>query len=69
MLDLVGQLAGPASHWVATLTSFVLELGFDTLVFWPSGDDQARQVRVFADEVVPVVRAEVARARAPSAGE
>jgi alkanesulfonate monooxygenase SsuD/methylene tetrahydromethanopterin reductase-like flavin-dependent oxidoreductase (luciferase family) len=56
-------LQGPVSYWAEMLSSFVLELGFDTLVFWPSGDDQARQVGLFAGEVVPAVRDGVARAR------
>jgi hypothetical protein len=34
-------LRGPVAHWVETLTGFVLELGFDTLVFCPELDDTA----------------------------
>lgn len=55
--------AGPVAFWVETLTGFVLELGFDTLIFWPRGDTR-RQLAVFTEEVAPAVRAEVARARA-----
>jgi len=55
--------AGPVAFWVETLTGFVLELGFDTLVFWPSGDKR-RQLALFTEEVAPAVRGEVARARA-----
>jgi alkanesulfonate monooxygenase SsuD/methylene tetrahydromethanopterin reductase-like flavin-dependent oxidoreductase (luciferase family) len=57
-------LQGPVALWVEALTSFVLELGFDTFVFWPAGEDPARQLALFAQEVAPAVRAEVARARA-----
>nr|MDQ4030444.1 LLM class flavin-dependent oxidoreductase [Actinomycetota bacterium] len=42
------------------LTRFVLELGFDTLVFWP---EDARQLERFAGEVIPAVREAVASAR------
>jgi alkanesulfonate monooxygenase SsuD/methylene tetrahydromethanopterin reductase-like flavin-dependent oxidoreductase (luciferase family) len=45
------------------LTGFVLELGFDTLVFWPEGDDLLRQTERFAEEVAPAVRDAVASAR------
>jgi alkanesulfonate monooxygenase SsuD/methylene tetrahydromethanopterin reductase-like flavin-dependent oxidoreductase (luciferase family) len=42
------------------LTRFVLELGFDTLVFWP---ENAGQLERFASETAPAVREAVARAR------
>jgi alkanesulfonate monooxygenase SsuD/methylene tetrahydromethanopterin reductase-like flavin-dependent oxidoreductase (luciferase family) len=50
-----GVLQGPPEHWVESLTSFALELGFDTLVFWPEEDPLA-QLERFAHEVVPGVR-------------
>jgi alkanesulfonate monooxygenase SsuD/methylene tetrahydromethanopterin reductase-like flavin-dependent oxidoreductase (luciferase family) len=53
-------LRGDASAWAATLTEWALELGFDTFVFWPTHDPQA-QLERFAVEVVPAVRAAVAR--------
>ena len=56
-------LEGLVAQWVETLTQFVLELGFDTLIFWPRGDAR-RQLALFAEEIVPAVRAEVERARA-----
>jgi hypothetical protein len=56
-------LRRPAAQWVETLTSLVLELGFNAFVFWPAGD-QPRQVAAFAANVVPAVRSEVASARA-----
>jgi alkanesulfonate monooxygenase SsuD/methylene tetrahydromethanopterin reductase-like flavin-dependent oxidoreductase (luciferase family) len=55
-------LHGPADHWVEAVTEFVLELGFDTFVFWPVSDPLV-QVERFASEVVPGVREAVAQRR------
>ncbi|CAH0249750.1 LLM class flavin-dependent oxidoreductase [Microbacterium sp. Bi128] len=55
---LIGDVAG----WTAFLTDAVVTLGFDTFVFWPTGDT-LRQTELFATEVVPAVRASVARER------
>jgi alkanesulfonate monooxygenase SsuD/methylene tetrahydromethanopterin reductase-like flavin-dependent oxidoreductase (luciferase family) len=52
-------LRGTAAQWGEWLTSFVVDLGFDTLIFWPQGDT-VRQVERFATEVAPVVRNAVA---------
>lgn len=49
-------LNGPALLWVETLTSWVSDLGFDTFVFWPTAPSE-QQVRLFAEDVVPQVRA------------
>ncbi len=57
-----GLLQGPMSQWVEELTRFVVELGFDTFLFWPR-EDHARQVELFAREVAPRVREAVAAAR------
>jgi alkanesulfonate monooxygenase SsuD/methylene tetrahydromethanopterin reductase-like flavin-dependent oxidoreductase (luciferase family) len=51
-----GLLQGPPSHWVQALAGFRRELGFDDFVFGPGGDDPARQIELFAAEVVPGVR-------------
>jgi alkanesulfonate monooxygenase SsuD/methylene tetrahydromethanopterin reductase-like flavin-dependent oxidoreductase (luciferase family) len=51
-------LNGTAAQWVAELTSLVLEQGMDTFIFGPA-EDSVRQVRRFAEEVVPAVRASV----------
>ena len=59
-------LHGPVEHWIEALTGFAIELGFDTFVFWPSGE-APNQVERFAEEVVPGVREAVARARRRSA--
>jgi alkanesulfonate monooxygenase SsuD/methylene tetrahydromethanopterin reductase-like flavin-dependent oxidoreductase (luciferase family) len=52
-------LQGPPAHWIETLTGFVVELGFDTFVFWP-GDDPLGQLDRFSREVAPGVREAVA---------
>jgi alkanesulfonate monooxygenase SsuD/methylene tetrahydromethanopterin reductase-like flavin-dependent oxidoreductase (luciferase family) len=57
-----GPLDGPVSKWTEGLRRFVLELGMDTFIFWPS-EDRERQVELFANEVVPAVREAVAAAR------
>ena len=44
-------LAGPPEWWVETLEGFAAA-GFDTPIFWPI-DPTARQVELFAGEVVP----------------
>jgi alkanesulfonate monooxygenase SsuD/methylene tetrahydromethanopterin reductase-like flavin-dependent oxidoreductase (luciferase family) len=51
---LLGEpLAGSPEWWAETLAGFV-EVGFDTLVFWPV-DPSVEQVELFAGEVVPLV--------------
>src|SRR5215212_1965539 len=55
-------LNGPASRWVEQLTSFALEYGMDTFIYWPA-EDHVRQVELFASEVVPAVREAVASER------
>jgi hypothetical protein len=39
------------------------QVGMDTFVFWPSAGDEEQQIRLFAEEVVPAVRAQVAAER------
>jgi len=56
-------LLGDVRMWTDTLTDWVLELGFDTFIFWPLTDHRA-QFEVFAAEVVPAVREQVERIRA-----
>ena len=51
-------LTGSAGEWADTLTDWTVRLGFDTFVFWPAADPFA-QLDVFANEVVPAVRARV----------
>jgi hypothetical protein len=52
---------GPAAHWVETLTELYASYQMNTFVFWPE-DDRERQSRVFAENVVPGVRAALAGA-------
>ncbi|GAA5084776.1 alkanesulfonate monooxygenase SsuD/methylene tetrahydromethanopterin reductase-like flavin-dependent oxidoreductase (luciferase family) [Thermocatellispora tengchongensis] len=55
-------LAGDVRVWTDTLTSWAVELGFDTFIFWPVTAHQA-QLDVFAAEVVPAVRERVSEIR------
>ena len=57
-----GPLDGPASKWAEKLTRLVVEVGFDTFIYWPQ-QDHVRQVELFAGEVVPAVRNSVASER------
>jgi alkanesulfonate monooxygenase SsuD/methylene tetrahydromethanopterin reductase-like flavin-dependent oxidoreductase (luciferase family) len=52
---------GPAAHWVEILADLYSSYGMNTFVFWPE-DDRERQSRVFAEDVVPAVRAALADA-------
>lgn len=38
----------------------VARTGMDAFIFWPGGDDPVGQVEMFASDVAPLVRAEVA---------
>jgi alkanesulfonate monooxygenase SsuD/methylene tetrahydromethanopterin reductase-like flavin-dependent oxidoreductase (luciferase family) len=51
-----GIIAGPASRWIDEIARYHNELGMDTFIFWPAGDGKERQIRLFADEVVPSLR-------------
>jgi alkanesulfonate monooxygenase SsuD/methylene tetrahydromethanopterin reductase-like flavin-dependent oxidoreductase (luciferase family) len=54
-----GPLEGPPDMWIETLTSFAVELGFDTFIFAPRSEALG-QVERFAREVVTGVREAVA---------
>lgn len=58
-------LNGPVELWVETLTDWVVDLGFDSLIFWPAVAS-VEQVRLFAEEVAPQVRRRVDAHRATS---
>jgi hypothetical protein len=58
-------LNGPVELWVETLTDWVVDLGFDSLIFWPVVPS-VEQVRLFAQEVAPEVRRRVAEYRSKS---
>jgi alkanesulfonate monooxygenase SsuD/methylene tetrahydromethanopterin reductase-like flavin-dependent oxidoreductase (luciferase family) len=52
---------GSSSDWTNWIVSSFRDSETDTFVFWPSGDGQEEdQVRLFADKVVPEVRASLA---------
>lgn len=57
-----GFLQGPAQQWIDQLTELVLEYGMDTFVLGTEGDDPD-QIRTFADDIVPAVRAAVSDGR------
>jgi alkanesulfonate monooxygenase SsuD/methylene tetrahydromethanopterin reductase-like flavin-dependent oxidoreductase (luciferase family) len=52
---------GPNERWVDTLTTLYTDYQMNAFVFWPSSDRE-RQSRIFAEEVVPVVREALASA-------
>ncbi len=52
-------LEGPVELWVDALASLVLEQRMDTFIFAPAEPTEA-QIRLFAEEVVPRVRATLA---------
>jgi hypothetical protein len=52
---------GPAGQWAETLTMLYTDYEMNTFVFWPE-DDRERQSRIFAEDVVPAVRAALADA-------
>ena len=56
-------LMGDVETWVASLTDWSVDLGFDTFIFWPMTEPVA-QLEVFAHDVVPAVRERVAERRA-----
>ncbi|MEV0033958.1 LLM class flavin-dependent oxidoreductase [Nocardia sp. NPDC050793] len=55
-------LSGDPDVWVDFLVRAVIELGFDTFIFWPVADAE-RQIGLFARDVVPAVRERVAEMR------
>lgn len=55
-------LVGDPAAWTEFLTDAVVDLGFDTFIFWPTTDPTG-QLDMFMREVVPAVRARVATER------
>jgi hypothetical protein len=55
-----GMFRGPSAHWADELTALAVDHGFDTFLLWGEGE---HDLPCFANEVVPAVRAEVARSR------
>lgn len=58
-------LMGSVDEWIDTLTRYVLEVGFDTFIYVPM-QSAAEQVELFAQEVIPAVRAAVEQTRLPT---
>ena len=57
-----GFLKGPVDQWVDELADLALGYGIDGFVFWPEGEQKA-QLTLFAEQVVPDVRGQVALER------
>ena len=55
-------LMGDVESWVAALTDWSVDLGFDTFIFWPM-TAPLPQLEVFAAQVVPEVRKRVSERR------
>jgi alkanesulfonate monooxygenase SsuD/methylene tetrahydromethanopterin reductase-like flavin-dependent oxidoreductase (luciferase family) len=53
-------LTGPPQHWVATISSWVTEIGLDSFILYAQ-DADADQVERFAAEVAPAVRERTGR--------
>jgi alkanesulfonate monooxygenase SsuD/methylene tetrahydromethanopterin reductase-like flavin-dependent oxidoreductase (luciferase family) len=49
---------GTAGHWIDEITRFYSEYRQDTFILW-AGGDVARQIEVFAQEIIPAVRAHI----------
>jgi len=58
-------VSGSPEELAEIFAGWATELGFDTFVFWPT-DPTPEQVRLFADEVVPLTRELVAGIRSDS---
>lgn len=56
------QIVGPRDHWVNVLTHLAVDHGFSTFVLW--GVPTAPRLRMFIEEIAPVVRERVAEVRA-----
>ena len=56
-----GVLRGPVDQWVDEITDLAVTYGFDTFIFWGEGE---RQLPMFAEQVVPAIRAQIAAERA-----
>ncbi|MCW2523108.1 MAG: putative N5,N10-methylenetetrahydromethanopterin reductase [Frankiales bacterium] len=61
-----GFLTGPASQWIDELTQLALEFDFDTFVV-ADREQPVEHLRIFAEQIIPQVREQVASARASAA--
>ncbi len=55
-IDDEGSIKGSVTAWVNTLVSFYRNLGVDSFNFWPASGEEIKNLRLFAEEVVPRVR-------------
>jgi alkanesulfonate monooxygenase SsuD/methylene tetrahydromethanopterin reductase-like flavin-dependent oxidoreductase (luciferase family) len=53
------QVHGPVQRWVDEIVSLHKNHRQDTFIFWPVAGDEARQLEVFAREVVPLVKEQI----------
>jgi len=60
-----GSIRGPVKYWIDEVGSYINELGIDGMVFWPAQDVE-QQADLFAEQVLPALRAEFARKMATS---
>ena len=60
LLNFFGDPSKPAHQWIDEIVPLVVEDGVGTVII---GTDDPAELRRFAEEVIPAVRAEVARAR------
>jgi alkanesulfonate monooxygenase SsuD/methylene tetrahydromethanopterin reductase-like flavin-dependent oxidoreductase (luciferase family) len=51
-----GMIVGSAEQWAEELANYYRQLGMDTFIFWPAIRDHERQIRRFAERVIPAVR-------------
>jgi alkanesulfonate monooxygenase SsuD/methylene tetrahydromethanopterin reductase-like flavin-dependent oxidoreductase (luciferase family) len=49
------RIATP-DEWVEAIVLYAVELRMDTFIYWPIAGDERQQLRLFAEDVVPVVR-------------
>ncbi|MET7773059.1 LLM class flavin-dependent oxidoreductase [Nocardia sp. NPDC005366] len=54
-----GFLEGPAARWVDDLVALHRDQRIDAFVFWPIEGEPVDQIRRYAEQVVPAVRAEI----------
>ncbi len=61
-----GILFGSPTVWVETLVRYYTELGMDAFNFWPVAGNEQEQIRLFAEEVLPAAREQIAAAQGSS---
>jgi alkanesulfonate monooxygenase SsuD/methylene tetrahydromethanopterin reductase-like flavin-dependent oxidoreductase (luciferase family) len=51
-----GMLGGTPQQWAEQITRFIHDLRMDTFTYWPVAGDVRTQMRLWTEEVVPLVR-------------